>query len=102
MLYEGVSGYAVINTKNDGVCFESEDLEICKRYCDKGKVIVKVTPKKNGFWLKVSYHKLYPWFAKFNGELFLFKLCFTWAKVFCKEYGKEIVWKPEDDGTVFA
>jgi hypothetical protein len=91
-------GYAVMSKDLQGIGFDGNSLENCKRYCRNDDVIVERIPVVNGFSFKIAF---YPWFEKFSkhklkGFISIWFLCFNFVVKF--EYRHKIgkiVYRPE-------
>lgn len=57
MLPNYQEGYSVQTRDLSGISFESQSLDDCKKYCREDTVIVKLTPVKCGFNLRIWYSK---------------------------------------------
>jgi hypothetical protein len=50
-------GFAVMSEDLQGISFEDESLESCKRYCRKGYVIAERIPYTSGFQIRLYWAK---------------------------------------------
>ncbi len=94
MLANYRKGYAVMNEDLTGYSIEDENIEICKRYCRNGDVIVEQIPYVSGFSITFIW---YEWYKMFEFNLRyeranIFKLHVRWKYEYLHRTG-EIVFR---------
>lgn len=94
MLRSYQHGFAVIGSKSGGISFEDSSLEICKKYCKSGSVIVRISPRICGF--RFTFRIMKPWkLIKFDryGMSNILWFYFDFSFEYKAHYG-EIVFTP--------
>jgi len=99
MLSTNRSGFAVMNKERTAYSIQSEYIQDILEYCRNGDVIVKVTPKKIGYEVRIWISKVYKdhlirlWHRYHPGRN-IFWLNWIVRPVFAHKYG-EVVYRSE-------
>lgn len=66
MLKSNEKGYAVVTRDLKSCSFSHIDLDVCKKYCYNGRVIIERVPYVCGFKIRVMWYSFWKPFSKNN------------------------------------
>lgn len=93
MLDNNKFGYAVMTKELDAYSIADESLEVCKKYCYEGYVVVEQIPYVVGFSFRILFHRyVAPFNFKFGYKNILW-LHWSWSKEYLHRKGK-VVYRP--------
>lgn len=98
MIKKIFAGYQVRSKDLSGISFQDYSLEICKKYCRDGYVIVSTYHKRFGINIRIGWTKWDRpiWFSKNMRRFNILWLHVCWDYL-TKEVPDKIVWDPQSN-----